>query len=99
MLLLQRTTRPAGFGISILTALGTGRRRSRPGAVTMRIPPAGVSRHHGAMTNSHSEIANTAAGAANGVEYAYQDTGGHSEPVPLVLVQHFRGTWTTETRR
>ncbi len=30
------------------------------------------------------------ASAANGVDYAYRDTGGEGG-VPLVLLQHFRG--------
>jgi pimeloyl-ACP methyl ester carboxylesterase len=29
--------------------------------------------------------------AANGIDYAYRDTGGHDGAVPLVLLQHFRG--------
>ncbi|MEU4294833.1 hypothetical protein AB0E63_41980 [Kribbella sp. NPDC026596] len=33
--------------------------------------------------------------ANNEIEYAYRDTG--DGPVPLVLLQHFRGTWTTGT--
>jgi pimeloyl-ACP methyl ester carboxylesterase len=29
--------------------------------------------------------------AANGIDYAYRDTGGHDGAVPLVMLQHFRG--------
>jgi pimeloyl-ACP methyl ester carboxylesterase len=29
--------------------------------------------------------------AANGIDYAYRDTGGGEGAVPLVLLQHFRG--------
>jgi len=29
--------------------------------------------------------------AANGIDYAYRDTGGSEATVPLVLLQHFRG--------
>ena len=44
------------------------------------------------MAEGYSELANETVGAANGVDYAYRDTGGGSEGVlPLVLLQHFRG--------
>ena len=44
------------------------------------------------MTDGYSELANETVGAANGVDYAYRDTGGGRESgVPLVLLQHFRG--------
>ena len=41
------------------------------------------------MVKGYSELANEAVSAANGVGYAYRDTGG--DGVPLVLLQHFRG--------
>ena len=41
------------------------------------------------MVKGYSELANGAVSAANGVGYAYRDTGG--DGVPLVLLQHFRG--------
>ena len=44
------------------------------------------------MAEGYSELANEAVSAANGVDYAYRDTGGGRENgVPLVLLQHFRG--------
>jgi pimeloyl-ACP methyl ester carboxylesterase len=43
------------------------------------------------MQQSYSELPNGVASAANGVDYAYRDTGGHDGAVPLVLLQHFRG--------
>ena len=48
------------------------------------------------MAEGYSELANETVSAANGVDYAYRDTGGagdgQSEGVPpLVLLQHFRG--------
>jgi len=48
------------------------------------------------MTEGYSELANETIKAANGIDYAYRDTGGagdgQSEGVlPLVLLQHFRG--------
>jgi pimeloyl-ACP methyl ester carboxylesterase len=43
------------------------------------------------MEQSYAELPNNVAGAANGVSYAYRDTGGHDGAVPLVLPQHFRG--------
>jgi pimeloyl-ACP methyl ester carboxylesterase len=43
------------------------------------------------MAKGYSELANEHIGAANGVEYAYRDTGGGEDMVPLVLLQHFRG--------
>jgi hypothetical protein len=50
------------------------------------------------MAEGYSELANERVSAANGIEYAYRDTGGGSEGgVPLVLLQHFRGNldnWT-----
>ncbi len=42
------------------------------------------------MAEGYSELANQAISAANGIDYAYRDTGGEGE-VPLVLLQHFRG--------
>ena len=41
------------------------------------------------MTDTYSELPNTSVSAANGVEYAYRDAG--DGPVPLVMLQHFRG--------
>ena len=41
------------------------------------------------MAEGYSELANEVVSAANGVVYAYRDTGG--DGVPLVLLQHFRG--------
>ena len=40
-------------------------------------------------TVRYSELANTLVSAANGVDYAYRDTGPGG--APLVLLQHFRG--------
>jgi pimeloyl-ACP methyl ester carboxylesterase len=39
----------------------------------------------------YSGLPNKLVRAANGVEYAYRDTGGGEGGVPLVLLQHFRG--------
>ena len=41
-------------------------------------------------TVRYSELPNTLVSAANGVDYAYRDTGP-GDGVPLVLLQHFRG--------
>jgi pimeloyl-ACP methyl ester carboxylesterase len=41
-------------------------------------------------TVRYSELPNTLASAANGVDYAYRDTGP-GDGVPLVLLQHLRG--------
>jgi pimeloyl-ACP methyl ester carboxylesterase len=41
-------------------------------------------------TMRYSELPNTLVSAANGVDYAYRDTGP-GDGVPLVLLQHFRG--------
>ena len=38
---------------------------------------------------SYAELSNKSVSAANGVDYAYRDTGEGG--VPLVLLQHFRG--------
>ena len=44
------------------------------------------------MAEGYSELANETVSAANGVDYAYRDTGGGREGgAPLVLLQHFRG--------
>jgi pimeloyl-ACP methyl ester carboxylesterase len=43
------------------------------------------------MTTGYSGLANELVRAANGVDYAYRDTGGGEGTVPLVLLQHFRG--------
>src|SRR6516165_5905672 len=42
------------------------------------------------MANGYSQLPNELVSAANGVDYAYRDTGGEGGP-PLVLLQHFRG--------
>jgi len=39
----------------------------------------------------YSKLKNELVSAANGVDYAYRDTGGGEDAVPLVLLQHFRG--------
>jgi pimeloyl-ACP methyl ester carboxylesterase len=39
----------------------------------------------------YSALPNSTVPAANGISYAYRDTGGHDGAVPLVLLQHFRG--------
>src|SRR5579862_1036299 len=41
------------------------------------------------MDSGYSGLPNEWVSAANGVNYAYRDTGGSG--VPLVLLQHFRG--------
>jgi pimeloyl-ACP methyl ester carboxylesterase len=43
------------------------------------------------MEKSYSELPNQVVSAANGVDYAYRDTGGDDGPASLVLLQHFRG--------
>ena len=43
------------------------------------------------MEHSYSELPNRSVSAANGIAYAYRDTGGHDGAVPLLLLQHFRG--------
>jgi pimeloyl-ACP methyl ester carboxylesterase len=43
------------------------------------------------MARSYSELPNELVRGANGVDYAYRDTGGDQGAVPLVLLQHFRG--------
>src|SRR5215469_8899519 len=42
------------------------------------------------MANGYSQLPNELVSAANGVDYAYRDTGGDGG-LPLVLLQHFRG--------
>ena len=41
------------------------------------------------MANEYSQLPNELVSAANGIDYAYRDTGGSG--LPLVLLQHFRG--------
>jgi pimeloyl-ACP methyl ester carboxylesterase len=43
------------------------------------------------MAQGYSELPNELVRAANGVGYAYRDTGGGEDGLPLVLLQHFRG--------
>src|ERR1700745_568746 len=43
------------------------------------------------MARRYSELRNELVTAANGVHYAYRDTGGGEDRAPLVLLQHFRG--------
>jgi pimeloyl-ACP methyl ester carboxylesterase len=43
------------------------------------------------MASSYSELPNGTVSAANGVDFAYRDIGGHDGTTPLVLLQHFRG--------
>ena len=43
------------------------------------------------MGAAYSELPNELVSAANGIDYAYRDTGGGDGAVPLVLLQHFRG--------
>jgi len=43
------------------------------------------------MEHSYSELPNSLVSAANGIDYAYRDTGAADGPPPLVLLQHFRG--------
>src|SRR6516162_8602350 len=43
------------------------------------------------MANEYSQLPNELVSAANGVDYAYRDTGGGEGGLPLVLFQHFRG--------
>ena len=43
------------------------------------------------MVERYSELPNERISAANGIDYAYRDTGCDKGTVPLVLLQHFRG--------
>ena len=44
------------------------------------------------MAQEYSELPNELVSGANGVDYAYRDTGGGQRgALPLVLLQHFRG--------
>jgi len=43
------------------------------------------------MAQTYSALPNDTVRAANDIEYAYRDTGGHDGVAPLVLLQHFRG--------
>jgi pimeloyl-ACP methyl ester carboxylesterase len=43
------------------------------------------------MERSYAELPDGVVSAANGISYAYRDTGGHDGAVPVVLLQHFRG--------
>jgi pimeloyl-ACP methyl ester carboxylesterase len=43
------------------------------------------------MAKGYSELPNELVDAANGINYAYRDTGAGQDTVPLVLLQHFRG--------
>jgi pimeloyl-ACP methyl ester carboxylesterase len=43
------------------------------------------------MQPSYSALPNGAIHAANGISYAYRDTGGDAGTVPVIALQHFRG--------
>ena len=43
------------------------------------------------MATGYAQLPNQLVSAANGVDYAYRDTGGGEGGLPLVLLQHFRG--------
>jgi pimeloyl-ACP methyl ester carboxylesterase len=44
------------------------------------------------MAEGYSELASERVSAANGVDYAYRDTGGgYEDRASLILLQHFRG--------
>jgi pimeloyl-ACP methyl ester carboxylesterase len=43
------------------------------------------------MAKGYAQLPNQRVSAANGVDYAYRDTGGGEGGLPLVLLQHFRG--------
>jgi hypothetical protein len=43
------------------------------------------------MPEPYSALPNTTIHAANGIDYAYRDTGAGEAAMPLVLLQHFRG--------
>ena len=43
------------------------------------------------MEQPYAQLPNDKVSAANGVSYAYRDTGGHEGVTPVVLLQHFRG--------
>jgi pimeloyl-ACP methyl ester carboxylesterase len=43
------------------------------------------------MPDTYCDLPNRVVTAANGIDFAYRDTGGHDGMVPLVLLQHFRG--------
>jgi pimeloyl-ACP methyl ester carboxylesterase len=43
------------------------------------------------MADGYSQLPNKLVSVANGVNYAYRDTGGGHDDLPLVLLQHFRG--------
>jgi pimeloyl-ACP methyl ester carboxylesterase len=43
------------------------------------------------MEQPYAQLPNDKVSAANGVSYAYRDTGGNEGVTPVVLLQHFRG--------
>ena len=43
------------------------------------------------MAEGYAALPNKRVSVADGIEYAYRDTGGGAGAVPLVLLQHFRG--------
>ena len=47
--------------------------------------------HMPTTTSQYSGLPNKLVRAANGVDFAYRDTGPEASGVPLVLFQHFRG--------
>ena len=41
------------------------------------------------MATGYAQLPNQLVSAANGVDYAYRDTGGGEDGLPLVLLQHY----------
>jgi hypothetical protein len=51
------------------------------------------------MGTAYSELPNELVSAANGIDYAYRDTGAEEDTVPLILLQHFHGNLDNWDRR
>jgi hypothetical protein len=90
------TVRPAGWPRSATGSKGSQEGGSRelhdecsPERRTSAQPNERAGR--AVMATGYSQLPNQQVSAANGVDYAYRDTGGGEGGVPLVLLQHFRG--------
>jgi pimeloyl-ACP methyl ester carboxylesterase len=85
---IRKLTAPASWPDQVrvlcLVSAGKGLKQSDYG-----YPLLGRPAQDGAMATPYSELPNRLVSAANGVDYAYRETGKGA--VPLVLLQHFRG--------
>ncbi len=73
-------------GTARTMSIGRGASSASPAPRLSPVTGKGVT-----VAASYAELPNRLVSGANGVDYAYRDTGPDAGGVPLVLLQHFRG--------